>query len=393
MPPWLGGYGYTEASRKHETTIPATQATDHFIAADETLSHRKGRAMQFLRVLSVVDCHAEGESGKVIVGGIGQIPGETMFDKREFLRAERDDIRRLVLLEPRGAVWHNANILLPSHHPDADMGFVILETTEYPAMSGSNAMCVATVLLETGIVPMTMPVTELVLEAPAGLIRVRCDCSDGKVLSVRLVNQPAFVYHRDAHVEVEGLGAVRLDVAYGGMTFAMVHAEELGFEIAPSEAREICEVGEQVKKAASEQLEVEHPVDARIPGITNFEMMGPLRHDAGVLTARNTAVVSPGRCDRSPCGTGTSARLALLHAQGLIRPGELFVHESITGSRFTSSIDALTTVGPYDAVVPAVAGQAWITGFSQMGLHPTDPYPQGFTVADTWMQEFSLLAG
>ena len=160
-----------------------------------------------------------------------------------------------------------------------------------------------------------------------------------------------------------------------------------------SEAREICEVGEQVKKAASEQLEVEHPVDARIPGITNFEMMGPLRHDAGVLTARNTAVVSPGRCDRSPCGTGTSARLALLHAQGLIRPGELFVHESITGSRFTSSIDALTTVGPYDAVVPAVAGQAWITGFSQMGLHPTDPYPQGFTVADTWMQEFSLLAG
>jgi proline racemase len=365
MPPWLGGYGYTEASRKHETTIPATQATDHFIAADETLSHRKGRAMQFSRVLSVVDCHAEGESGKVIVGGIGQIPGETMFDKREFLRAERD----------------------------ADMGFVILETTEYPAMSGSNAMCVATVLLETGIVPMTMPVTELVLEAPAGLIRVRCDCSDGKVLSVRLVNQPAFVYHRDAHVEVEGLGAVRLDVAYGGMTFAMVHAEELGFEIAPSEAREICEVGEQVKKAASEQLEVEHPVDARIPGITNFEMMGPLRHDAGVLTARNTAVVSPGRCDRSPCGTGTSARLALLHAQGLIRPGELFVHESITGSRFTSSIDALTTVGPYDAVVPAVAGQAWITGFSQMGLHPTDPYPQGFTVADTWMQEFSLLAG
>lgn len=205
MPPWLGGYGYTEASRKHETTIPATQATDHFIAADETLSHRKGRAMQFSRVLSVVDCHAEGESGKVIVGGIGQIPGETMFDKREFLRAERDDIRRLVLLEPRGAVWHNANILLPSHHPDADMGFVILETTEYPAMSGSNAMCVATVLLETGIVPMTMPVTELVLEAPAGLIRVRCDCSDGKVLSVRLVNQPAFVYHRDAHVEVEGL--------------------------------------------------------------------------------------------------------------------------------------------------------------------------------------------
>jgi proline racemase len=343
--------------------------------------------MQFSRVLNVVDCHAEGESGKVIVGGVGHVPGETMFDKREHLEAHMDEIRRLVLFEPRGAVWHNANIVLPSNHPEAQMGYVILETTEYPAMSGSNTMCVATVLLETGILPMIEPVTELTLEVPAGLIRARCECRDGKVTSVRLVNQPAFVYYRDQIIQVPGLGDVRVDVAYGGMTYAMVHAEDLGFMIEPSEAREICEIGERIKAAAVAQLPVEHPTNPRIPGITNFQLMGPLRREEGVLTSRNVVVVSPGRCDRSPCGTGTSARLALLHAQGQIQPEETFVHESITGSRFTSSIDSLTRVGDRYAVVPSIAGQAWITGLYQMGLHPTDPYPEGFTVADTWMQE------
>lgn len=341
--------------------------------------------MQFSKVLSVVECHAEGESGKVIVGGVGQVPGRTMFEKRKHLESQMDGIRRLVLFEPRGAVWHNANIILPSEHPEADMGYVILETTEYPAMSGSNTMCVATVLLEMGILPMSEPVTELTLESPAGLIRVRCTCEGGKVTSVRLVNQPAFVYHRDAHIEVPGRGTVRVDVAYGGMTFAMVQAEELGFGIEPSETAELCELGESIKQAAVEQLPVEHPENPEIPGITNFEIMGPLRREGGVLTARNSVIVSPGRCDRSPCGTGTSARLALLHAQGLIAPGETFVHESITGSRFVSSIEAITRVGDYPAVVPAIAGQAWITGLHQLGLHPTDPYPEGFTLSDTWM--------
>ncbi len=341
--------------------------------------------MQFVKVLHVVDCHAEGESGKVIVGGVGQVPGRTMFDKREYLEEHLDQVRRLVLFEPRGAVWHNANIVLPSDHPDADMGYVILETTEYPAMSGSNTMCVATVLLETGILPMTEPITELTLESPAGLIRVRCTCESGKVTSVRLVNQPAFVYYRDKTIEVEGLGDVRVDIAYGGMTFAMADAEDLGFAIDPSEAREICELGERIKAAAVAQLPVEHPENPRIPGITDFQLMGPLHHEGGRLRARNTVVVSPGRCDRSPCGTGTSARLALLHAQGRIAVGQEFIHESITGSTFTSSIEGLAKVGAYDAVVPAVAGQAWITGLSQLGLHPTDPYPDGFTLSDTWM--------
>ncbi len=342
--------------------------------------------MRFHKVLSVVDCHAEGESGKVIVGGVGQVPGQTMFDKREHLEAHMDDIRKLVLFEPRGAVWHNANIVLPSNHPEADMGYVILETTEYPAMSGSNTMCVATVLLETGMLPMVEPVTELTLESPAGLIRVRCDCANGKVTRVRLVNQPSFCYHLDAPIEVADVGTVRVDVAYGGMTYAIVEAADLGFAIRPDEARDLCVMGEKIKAAAVEQLAVAHPDNPRMPGITNTEFTGPLVRENGVVTSRNTVVVRPGRCDRSPCGTGCSARLAVMHAKGQFKPGERFVHESITGSRFDCGIEGLTKVGRYDAVIPSVAGQAWITGLYQMGLDPTDPYPQGFTLSDTWMQ-------
>lgn len=342
--------------------------------------------MRWKKVLSVVDCHAEGESGKVIVGGVGNVPGETMFDKRVHLETRMDDIRKLVLFEPRGAVWHNANIILPSNNPEADMGFVILESTEYPAMSGSNTMCVATVLLETGILPMQEPVTNLVLESPAGLIRVRCECADGKVTQVKLVNQPAFCYYLDRQIEVPGLGTITVDISYGGMTYAIVDAAALGYRLDPSEARELCEVGQKIKAAAAEQLTVEHPENPAIPGITQTEFAGPLRRENGTLVSRNCVVVSPGRCDRSPCGTGSSARLAQLHAKGLIARGETLIHESITGSKFFCSVEAETSVGPYKAVVPSIAGQAWISGLYQMGLDPTDPYPLGYTLSDTWMK-------
>ena len=233
--------------------------------------------MRWSKTLSIVDCHAEGEVGKVIVGGVGQVPGDTMFDKKLYLEAHRDDLRKLVLFEPRGAAWHNANIILPSNNPAAAMGYIILESTEYPAMSGSNTICVATVLLETGILPMQEPITNLTLEAPAGLIHVRCECRDGKVTSVRLVNQPAFCYHLDAKIEVTGLGTVTVDVAYGGMTFAIVDGTTLGFDIVPSEARQICELGEKIKAAAAEQLAVAYPGNPDMPGITITEVTAPLR--------------------------------------------------------------------------------------------------------------------
>ena len=347
--------------------------------------------MRWTRTITVVDCHAEGESGQVVVGGVPPIPGDTVFDKRVFLQDQADDLRRMILFEPRGAPHHNANILVPSNHPEAAMGYIILESTEYPAMSGSNTICVATVLLETGILPMTEPVTELTLESPGGLISVVCDCRDGKVERVRFVNQPAFCYHLDAEIEVPKLGRLTVDVAYGGMTYVLVEAARLGFELSPGEARRICELGQVIKKAAAEQLEAVHPTNAEIPGITQVEFTGPLLPEGDGLRSRNAVVVSPGRLDRSPCGTGTSARLAQLHARGLLEVGQPFIHESVIGTRFDSSIVSTTEVGPYAAVIPTVAGQAWITGIYQMGLDPTDPFPRGFTVADTWLRQIDDL--
>src|SRR5262245_1096044 len=233
--------------------------------------------MRWNKTVTVVDCHAEGESGQVLVGGVPPIPGDTVFDKRMYLQNHADDLRRMILFEPRGAVHHNANVLVQSNHPDAQMGYVILESTEYPAMSGSNTMCVATVLLETGILPMTEPTTELVLESPAGLITATCDCRDGKVERVRFVNQPAFCYHLDATVKVPDLGEIRVDIAYGGMTYVMVDAAALGFALEPSEARTLVELGQVIKRAAAEQIDVVHPENPEIPGITQVEFTGPLR--------------------------------------------------------------------------------------------------------------------
>ena len=346
--------------------------------------------MHFTRSLQVVGVHAEGEVGNVIVGGFGPVPGETMFDKRNYLAQDRDWMRQLILSEPRGQVARNANIILPSNHPEADAGYVIMESIEYPVMSGSNTICVATVLLETGMLPAEEPVTRLVLESPAGLIPLECTVRDGKVTSVRFTNQPAFVYHLDATVEVEGVGAVTVDVAWGGMAYVIVDARRFDLQITPDEARDICDLGERLKIAAAEQLDAVHPVNPDFPGITICEFTLPPERVDGVLTAKNTVVVSPGRCDRSPCGTGTSARLAVMHARGEIGVGERFIHTSIIDSRFDCRIEAETTVGGIPAVVPSVAGQAWITDLTTLVLDPSDPYPMGYRLTDTWPIGLSL---
>ena len=256
-------------------------------------------------------------------------------------------------------------------------------------MSGSNTMCVATVLLETGMLPMTEPVTRLVLESPAGLIEVEAACANGKVERVKLVNQPAFVYHQDAKVDVPGLGKVTLDVAYGGMTFAFVDAESVGISLDVSQEAALNELGQRIKKAAHEQLPVSHPENPLIPGITITSFTGPLIREEGpdgeeMVRSRNAVVVAPGRLDRSPCGTGTSARLALLHARGDLRPGQLFRHESVIGSQFDACIEGTAKVGHYDAVIPSIAGRVWITSFNQLVLDPTDPFQEGFTVGKPW---------
>jgi proline racemase len=342
--------------------------------------------MRWKRTLTAVGVHAEGEYAKVVTGGVIDVPGRTMFDKMRWFAQHGDGLRKFLLFEPRGAAVHSANIVLPASHPKAALGYVIMESTEYPPMSGSNTICTVTAILETGILPMREPETRLTLEAPAGLIDVACRCRDGRVLQVKFRNVPAFVQYLDAPVEVPGVGTVTLDVAYGGMHYALVDAARLGFEIAPDEARDICVVGEKIRAAAREQLRVVHPRDPRIRDVSITEFMGPLRRRRRGLTARNTVVVSPGRLDRSPCGTGTSARLAVMHARRQIRRGQLFDHESVIGSHFLAEIVGVTRVGRKPAVVTTVAGRGWVTDIGQYGCDPEDPFPEGYTLSDTWLR-------
>ena len=340
--------------------------------------------MRWEKNFTVVGCHACGEVGNVVTGGVVDVPGNTMFEKKEYLEAELDQIRQLLLNEPRGAPYVNANIILPACDETADLGYVIVESTEYPPMSGSNTICVATVLLETGILPMQEPLTKLRLEAPGGLIEVDCTCENGKVTQVEFQNLPGFALHLDTEVEVEGLGTITVDTSYGGMTFAHVDAAKLGFAITSDEAHEMCLLGKRIKRAVNEQLEVVHPENSKIRDVSNVIFEGPLERKNGMIESRNGAVVLHGRLDRSPCGTGTTGRLAVMSAKGLIEPEERFRNISITDTFFDSRIVETTTVGKYDAVIAKIAGQAWITSVGQYGLDPTDPYPMGHRVSDVW---------
>jgi proline racemase len=342
--------------------------------------------MHWKRTLTMVGCHVGGEANDVVTGGLGDIQGSTVFEKRLYFERHYDQLRRCLLLEPRGAPARCVNFVVPACDPRAQLGYIIAESTEYPSMSGSNTICTATVLLETGILPMTEPVTEISLESPAGLIPLRCECSDGKVTSVRFTNQPCFVQYLDATVEVPGHGSVSVDVAWGGMHYAIVNAQSLGFSLIPDEARDICVLGQLITEAAAEQLSAVHPQEPRYPGISLTEFAGPLRRESGVLVSRNTVVVQPGRLDRSPCGTGSCARMAVLRERNLLAVGEPFVHESIIGSRFNCRIEETTSVGRYPAIIPSVAGQAWITGITQVGIDPTDPFAEGYTLPDMWLR-------
>jgi trans-L-3-hydroxyproline dehydratase len=338
-------------------------------------------AVRARRSLTVVGCHAGGEVGNVVVGGVLPPPGETVYERMQALRAD-DSLRRLLLREPRGSVAVHANLIVPSNRDDCAAGFIIMEPTEYPAMSGSNTICVATVLLETGMVEMREPETTLRLEAPAGVVEVRATCEGGRCASVELTNVPSFADRLDAPLEVDGIGTLTVDVAYGGMWYAIADAAALGFALEPHEARELCAVGERIRIAAREQLPCAHPQNAEIAGVSIVQIAGPWR---GVgATSRNAVVIAPGRLDRSATGTGLSARMAVLNARGLMRAGDAMTAASVIGSTFDGRIVSETRVDGRAAIVPAVRGSAWITGVTQVMVDDTDPFPQGYVVADTW---------
>jgi proline racemase len=338
--------------------------------------------MRARRSITVVGCHAGGEIGNVIVGGVLPPAGATVFEQMQTLRDEGDGLRRLLLREPRGSVACHANLVVPATRDDCDAGFIIMEPTEYPAMSGSNTICTVTVLLETGMVELQEPETVVRLEAPGGVVEARATCRDGRCESVEFTNVSCFVEHLDAPLEVEELGTLHVDVAYGGMWYAIADSNALGFAIEPEEAFDLSLAGELIRAAAREQLTCVHPENPEIAGVSIVQIAAPWQ-GVGQVT-RNAVVVAPGRLDRSATGTGLSARLAVLHARGLMKVGDSMTHASAIGSTFDGRIVEETRVGDRDAIVPAIRGSAWITGIWQVLVDPTDPYPEGYLLSDTW---------
>ena len=339
--------------------------------------------MNSSKLIHIISCHAEGEVGNVIVGGIAAPKGDSLWQKARWIDQDQK-LRQFVLNEPRGGVFKHVNLLVPAQNPKAQQGFIVMEPEHTPPMSGSNSICVSTVLLDTGLIEMKEPITEFILEAPGGLVPVKAYCEDGKAKSIEINNVASFADQLDVHIEVEGLGTLKVDTAYGGDSFVVINAHDLGFEIKPDEAKDISDVGSKITAAANQQLNFTHPTNSEWSHISFCQMALPIFEEEGVKISKNTVVIDPGKLDRSPCGTGCSARMAILYAKGELRKGDRIIGRSILDSRFDCSIVDETMVGDKKAIIPSIRGRAWITGTHQLMLDPEDPWPEGYRLSDTW---------
>ena len=339
--------------------------------------------MRSSKIIHIISCHAEGEVGDVIVGGVSPPPGESIWEKSRWIDQDQS-LRRFVLNEPRGGVFKHVNLLVPSKNKKAEFGFIIMEPEHTPPMSGSNTICVSTVLLDSGMIQMQEPETEFFLEAPAGLVNVKAHCKNGKALSIKIQNVPSFADKLDQKLEVPGIGTLTVDTAYGGDSFVLVDAKSLGFAIVPDEARELAETGIKITAAANEQIGFHHPEHKDWNKISFCQFTNPVELVNGVLNGRNTVAINPGKLDRSPCGTGCSARMAVLHARGEMSEGDQFVASSVINSRFDCSILESIKTGKVKSIIPSISGRGWITGTHQLMCDPDDPWPDGYRLSDTW---------
>ncbi|WP_350335312.1 proline racemase family protein [Coralliovum pocilloporae] len=343
--------------------------------------------MRWTKTLTMVEAHAEGEVGRVVTGGVLTVPGETMLEKMNYLNDVDDSLRRFCVFEPRGSAQMSTNLLFPPSRPDADAGFIILQGDRAHAMSGSNCICVVTVLLETGIVPMTEPETVVKLDTPAGLVTARALCHDGKCERVVLDMVPGFVEHLDYRIDVPGLDPVTVDIAFGGVYYALIDPKQFGRVIEPDQARALVDIGSRVHRALNETVLLNHPTEPSLNTIS-YTMFVDQREDGALIGG---TVLPPGRFDRSPCGTGNTARMAVRHARGEVSVGDKVEACSIIGSRFNAELIGETRVGDRPATLTRLSGRGWIHGLHQIGVDPTDPYPQGFLLSDTWGDAFDLL--
>ena len=339
--------------------------------------------MKSNELIQIVSCHAEGEVGNVIVEGVTPPPGENLWEQASWIHQDQR-LRQYVLNEPRGGVFKHVNLLVPARNPKAIKGFIIMEPEHTPPMSGSNSICVATVLLNTGIVEMQEPVTEFILEAPGGLVPIKAFRENGKAKSIEIQNVTSFADKLDVNLEVEGVGTLIVDTAYGGDSFVLVNATELGFEIKPDEAKDISEIGAKITAAANQQLGFTHPENSDWSHISFCELALPIFEEEGIKVSRNTVVIDPGKLDRSPCGTGCSARMAVLNVKGEMKKGDRMIGRSIIDSRFDCAIVNEVNIGNKKAIIPSIRGRAWITGTHKLTLDSDDPWPEGYRLTDTW---------
>jgi proline racemase len=333
--------------------------------------------VRFDKLITVVDSHTEGMPTRVVTSGFGPVPGRTMFEKKRYVEENLDYLRTLLMFEPRGHGSMSGAVLLPPTDPAADLGVVYIEVSGCLPMCGHGTIGTVTVALETGLLPMVEPLTRLTLDTPAGLVRAEATVENGKVKQVKIKNVPAFLYRQDVSVEVPGFGPLVLDLAYGGNFYAILPAEAVGLSLEPRLAPALVEAGMRIMAAVPRQVPIEHPVNPGINELKHVLFTGPAQ--AAGADAKNAVIIYPGTVDRSPCGTGTSARLAQLYGRGQLSLGQPFVHESLIGTTFTGELVEEVALTPQvRAVVPTIAGRAWITGFNQLVLDPTDPFPAGF---------------
>ena len=339
--------------------------------------------MKNKKKIEIVSCHAEGEVGNVIIEGVEIPPGYTIWEQSRWIH-EDQLLRQFVLNEPRGGVFKHINLLVPAKNPKAVQGFIVMEPEHTPPMSGSNSICVSTVILNKGIVPMQEPITEFILEAPGGLVPIKAYCENGKANSIEIHNVASFADKIDVSLEVEGVGTLRVDTAYGGDSFVLVDAKKLGFDITPDEAKDLARVGSKITAAANQQLGFSHPENKDWNHISFCEFALPIFEEGGIKVSKNTVVIDPGKLDRSPCGTGCSARMAVLHAKGDLKKGDRMIGRSILDSRFDCQIVEEVLIGNQIAIIPSIKGRAWITGTHQLELDDDDPFPNGYRLSDTW---------
>ncbi len=332
--------------------------------------------MKFSRSIHAVDSHTMGEPTRVVVGGVPQIPGKTMPEKKKYLEDHLDYLRTAIMLEPRGHNDMFGSIVTTACNPEADFGIIFMDGGGYLNMCGHGSIGAATIAVETGIVPMKEPVTEVNMEAPAGLIRAKVEVKNEKVQSVSIVNVPAFLYKADQQIDLPGYGKITFDISFGGSFFAIVPAKQLNIKLLPENADKLKVLGIQIRDIINKEIKIQHPVLEHIKTVDLVEFFDETDNPKANL--RNVVVFGQGQVDRSPCGTGTSAKLATLHAKGKLKQGEKFVYESIASTLFTGEIVGTTKVGDYDAVIPQITGSAYITGFCQYVIDEDDPVKHGF---------------